>query len=523
MIALVAGVWSFSVMTNASSNVDVVETKSSIENMDVIIENVTTEWIATHTSTVKKWEEHGEKHEFNVFKWIITSILMILVIVVIAMEKMHRTMVVFLFAVTLIFISHTVGYFYSDFNFITLEQAFKAIDGEVIALLTWMMIIIWVLSETWVFQWLAYKIFEVSKWNNMKLLVLFIVATAILSALLDNVTTMFLITPVAIAIARIVWVSPIAFLMPMILASNVWWAGTLIWDPPNIMIGSYSWLSFNDFLINMWIPVFFIIFVLVFQMKYMYRKEMKGNENIDFAKKVESLKEEYKILHPRLLKVALMILWFVILFFILHGIFHMPAAVPAITWAWILLLLRDVMIMRKRPYEKSPRESQIWILKAFEKDVEWPVLAFFIFLFMIVWALEHSGILTEVAILIQTSFWDNLLMSAIVILWVSAIASAFLDNIPFTAVMLPIVGILSAQFNDAWMNWTILWWALAFGACFGWNWTLIWASANIVTVWIMEKHWIKISFWEFFKVWFPSMLIQVALATVVIVMMVKMM
>ncbi len=460
--------------------------------------------------------------EFNLFKAVVTASIMILLIVVIATERIHRTMVALLFGSVLIFISHTLWYFYPDyFQFLTLDQAFWFIHGDVIALLAWMMMIVWVLAETWFFQWIALQIFKFSKWSTTKLLILFMLLTALLSAILDNVTTMFLITPVAISISRIVGINPIAFLMPMIMAANVWWTATLIWDPPNIMIWAYAWLSFNQFLINLWIPVIFIMMILIFQMKFLYRKDLKNTKKLDFNWKIEELEETCKIKHYKLLRVSMFSLWFVILFFLLHWIFHMSAAVPALTWAAILMLLRDRIIMKKWHYEESWIELKEWILKAFEKDIEWPILAFFVFLFMIVWAVENSWLLLEMSQLIQSAFWNDLFLTSLIILWVAAIMSALLDNIPFTAVMLPVVGALVTWFNDAWMNWTILWWALAFWACFWGNWSLIWASSNIVTVWIMEKEWIKFSFIDFFKIWFPAMILQTILASFVIYWMVS--
>lgn len=517
-------VWagSFVFAENIESNIPNTHTQN--EQFNQIDNSITQEWTVWNQDTTNEnIHEHKYEHknEFNLFKWIVTSLIMVVLIIIIATERIHRTMAVFLFAASLIFISHTIWHFYPNFEFLTLEAAFWSIDWEVIALLTWMMIIVWVLWETWLFQRIAYKLFDLSKWNKIKLLFMFLVTTASLSSILDNVTTMFLITPVAISIARMLKVNPIAYVMPMILASNIWWAATLIWDPPNIMIWAYAWLSFNDFIMNLWLPILFILWIFVFQMYFTYRKEINKWSNVNFEETVRQLKETNQIKHFKLLKASLFVLLLVILFFLLHWMFHMPAAVPALAWAWLLMYFRDRIIIRKWNYEPSHKEVEIWILKAFEKDVEWAVLAFFVFLFMVVWALEHSWMLNQIALLIQTSFWDNLLLSAIVILWVSAIVSAFLDNIPFTAVMLPIVDILANSFTDGWMNGTILWWSLALWACLWWNWTLIWASANIVTMWILEKEWIKFWFMNFFKVWFPSMLIQVFLAMIAIILMIQ--
>lgn len=463
--------------------------------------------------------EESHNYDLNITKAIITSLIMWFLILVIAFETTHRTMATFLAVSILLWVSHTVWFFFPDFNLLTLTQAFQAIDGEVITLLAWMMIIIWVLSDTGIFERTSYKLFDISKGKPLKLLFLFIILTATLSTFLNNVTTIFLVTPVAVSIAKILKVNAVWFIMPMIMASNIWWAATLIWDPPNIMIWSFAKLSFNDFLINMWLPTIFIIVIFMINMYFVYGRKLNENE-FDFEKEVVSLREKYKIKHIKLLKVSLTVLWFVILFFLLHWIFHMPVAVPALVWAWVLMFLRDRIIMEKhkKHYKNEIEEIRYWILKAFEKDIEWPVLAFFIFIFMVVASIENSWALEFLANTIKESFGNNLLVSALVILWVSAIISAFLDNIPFTAVMLPIIAVLIWDF---WEAWNVLWWALAFWACLWGNGTLIWASANIVAVWLLEKEWYKISFKDFFKVWFSSMLLQVFVATIAIVIMIK--
>ncbi len=446
------------------------------------------------------------------------ALIMFLVIVLVATEKVHRTLVVFFIASALIFLTHVFGTFIPGLQFLTLDQAFASIDWEVIALLFSMMIVVWVMAQTRVFEWLAAKLFKISNGNLMAVFFLFIFITAIVSAILDNVTTMFLITPVAISIAKVFKINPITLVVPMIIFSNIWGAATLIWDPPNIMIWSYAGLSFNEFLANMGIPVFFIMIIIAIKFYFMYRGELGKHKKIkNFDKVCKEMEKEYKIRHKKLLKASMLCLAFIVVFFFLHHNFHMPAAVPALMGAALLMLARDRLIRRKFGRSKKSRElMEEKVHETFSHDVEWLVLGFFIFLFMIVGAVEHTGILDQVAILIQHYFGDNLLLCALSILWISAIFSAFLDNIPFTAVMLPVVWNLVAYYAGLGVDATFLWWSLAFWACLGGNGTIIGASANIVAAGILDKHKHHLSFMEYFKVAFPSMIVQVCLASVAV-------
>ncbi len=455
---------------------------------------------------------------FNIAVWILVSLIMFLVITLVATEKVNRTLVVFFIATSLIFMTYSFGHFIPELRVLTLDQAFSSIDGEVIALLVGMMMIVWVLSQTHLFEWIAVKLFELSKGNIVVLYVSFFFITAILSAFLDNVTTIFLITPVAVSISKIFWISAIRFIIPMIIASNVWGTATLIWDPPNIMIGSYANLSFNAFITNLGFPVVVISCIIALSLYIIMKWELKKAKELkNFDKKLKEMKETYKIKHRKLLIASLWVLFLVILFFFLHGFFHMPAAVPAIMWAALLMLIRDRLIRRK--FWKCNECKELMeerIHKTFSKDVEWLVIGFFIFLFMIVWAVEHTGILDLAARQIQITFGDNLLMCAFAILWISAIFSAFLDNIPFTAVMLPVTSNLVTFYSGLGVDATFLWWSLAFGACLWGNGTLIWASANLVAAGLLEKEWYHLSFWEYFKIGFPLMLLQVTLASVAV-------
>ena len=453
--------------------------------------------------------------ELNMFSWIMMSIIMMWVIMLIATEKVQRTLVVFFVASVLIFSTYTLGGIFPSLELLTLEQALHSIDGEVILLLVGMMIIVWVLSQTKLFEWLAFKMFVVSKGSIKKLFFMFFLITAVLSAFLDNVTTIFLITPVAISIAKLFEIHPVKLVIPLIISSNVWGAATLIWDPPNIMIWSYANLSFNDFILNMWFPVVIILFAVMFKLYYFWKKGLEWAKKItNFDQTVREMAPNYKIRHKKLLIASLSVLALVVIFFFLHGYFHMPAAVPAVMWAALLMLIRDRLIRRKFWTDRERMEEAVH--NTFSKDVEWLVIWFFVFLFMIVWALEHTWILQLAAQYIQNTFSEDILMCALAILWVSAIFSAFLDNIPFTAVMLPVVASLIEYYAWIWIDATFLWWSLAFWACFGWNGTLIWASANIVAAGLLQKEKFTLTFMEYFKVWLPSMFFQVILASVAV-------
>ncbi len=460
---------------------------------------------------------HGSS-AFSLVSGVFMTLVMFLVITLVATEKVHRTLVVFFIAAGLLFLNYTFGFFVPALQFLSLDQAFASIDGEVIALLVAMMMIVWVLSQTRVFEWLAVKLFELSRGNIMILFFSFFFITAVLSAFLDNVTTIFLIVPVAVSISKIFEINPVRFVIPMIIASNLWGTATLIWDPPNIMIGSFSGLSFNAFITNLWFPVVVMSGIIALTLYMMMRWELSKAKKIEnFDETLKVMKKQYRIKHKKLLISSLIVLALVIIFFFLHGFFHMPAAVPAIMWAALLMLIRDRLIRRKfGKCHESKEMMEQRIHETFSRDVEWLVIWFFVFLFMIVGAVEHTGLLNVVAEMIDKQFGDNLLMCAIAILWISAIFSAFLDNIPFTAVMLPVVATLIEWYTNAWVDATFLWWALAFGACLWGNGTIIGSSANLVAAGLLEKEKYHLSFMEYFKIGFPLMILQVAMATVAV-------
>jgi Na+/H+ antiporter NhaD/arsenite permease-like protein len=430
--------------------------------------------------------------------WIATLVL-VLVYAFIAFEWMHRTLAALLGAALLLFISYTLGTFDKAFFIMSFDEAIRAIDLNVIFLLMGMMIIVGVTKKTGMFQWLAYKAYALARGNIFILAAILMVITAVVSAFLDNVTTMLLMIPVTIEIAVTLKIDPITLLVSEVFASNVGGTATLIGDPPNILIGSYANLTFGDFVLNLTlICTIALIFTAVYFV-YWYKKDFLKAEVKDVAKTIEYLKEEYRITDQKLLVMCLALLGFTVFLFVVHGVLHMEPSIAALTGAMLLLTV-----------------SRVDIVEMLEHEVEWSTLVFFIALFMVIAGAEETGLIQVIAEWVRDVSRGNLTVAVIMVLWVSAIASAFIDNIPFTATMLPIVYYLNHTIPGAESG--VLWWALAMGACLGGNGTMIGASANVVTVGMAEKAGYHISFMGYIKACFAPMLITVAISMVYLLM-----
>jgi Na+/H+ antiporter NhaD/arsenite permease-like protein len=424
--------------------------------------------------------------------WLATAILL-LVYIFIAAEWMHRTLAALLGAALILFISYTAGTFDKGYFILSFEDAVSAIDMNVILLLMAMMIIVGVLKKTGMFQWLAYKSYALARGNIFILAGILMVVTAVVSAFLDNVTTMLLMIPVTIEIAVTLKINPITLLIPEVFASNVGGTATLIGDPPNILIGSYANLSFADFVFNLSIICAIGLLITIVYYVYWYKKDYLKAEIKDVPRTIEYLKTEYRITDMKLAVMGLAMLAFTIFLFVIHGVLHMEPSIAALSGAMFLLAI-----------------SRVDIVEMLEHEVEWPTLIFFIALFMVISGAEETGLIQVIAEWVRDVSQGNLTLAVIMVLWVSAIASAFIDNIPFTATMLPIVAFLNTSIPGAESG--ILWWSLALGACLGGNGTMIGASANVVTVGLAEKAGYHISFVQYIKAcWWP-MIITVALA-----------
>jgi Na+/H+ antiporter NhaD/arsenite permease-like protein len=385
-------------------------------------------------------------------------------------------------------VTYTAGTFNPDYFVLSFGDAMKAIDMNVIFLLMAMMIIVGVMKKTGVFQWLAYKSFQAAKGNVYVLAGILMFITACLSAFLDNVTSMLLIIPVTMEIADTLKINPIALLLPETFASNVGGTATLIGDPPNIMIGSFAKLTFVDFISHLSLICFLCLIVTIIYFVWWYKKDYREARVEDVPRMINYLRQAYKITDAKLLAMGGGVLAITIFLFIVHGALHMEPSVAALIGAAVLLVI-----------------SKVDIVEMLEKEIEWPTLIFFMFLFVVVAGSEEAGLIQVIADWVKDMSQGSKVVAIIMILWVSAIASAFIDNIPFTATMLPIVAYLTEVIPGT--QGGVLWWALSLGACLGGNGTFIGASANVVTAGMAEKAGYPISFMAYMKAaWWPMII-----------------
>lgn len=394
-------------------------------------------------------------------------------------EKLHRAMVSLAGAVLIVL-----------FGILTQEEAFAGIDWNTIGLLVGMMIIVGITRRSGVFEFLAIWAAKVSKGRPVMLLVLLTVITAFLSAFLDNVTTVLLIVPVTFAITDQLKLNPVPFLICEVIGSNIGGTATLIGDPPNILIGSATQLGFNDFIINLAPVVLIIMPVIIGLMVLIYGRSFQVDEADQ--QKVMAMNEWDAIRDWVILKRSLAALALTILGFFLHQALHLESATIALAGAVL-----SMIVTREEPEDVL-------------LSVEWPTLFFFMGLFVMVEGLVKTGVITNLAQQALVLTQGNFPLTAILILWVSAFASAIVDNIPFVAAMIPLLkdmGAISGMPMDP------LWWSLALGACLGGNGTLIGASANVVVAGIAERNGFKITFWGFTKIGMPLMIVSVTIAT----------
>jgi len=360
------------------------------------------------------------------------------------------------------------------------EDAFfseeTGVDWNVIFLLLGMMIIVGVLRETGVFEFLAISAAKRAKGKPFRVMVTFVLLTAFASALLDNVTTVLLIAPVTLLVCLRLGVPPVPFLIAEVLASNIGGAATLIGDPPNIIIASRGDLSFNDFLFNMGPIVLLLLVVYLGLCRFLFRKAFLYDEEKVAA--VMRLNEKEAIEDRPLLIKAGAVLVLVTIGFVLHSALDTEVSVVALLGAGLLVAIAGL----------SPKE--------YLREVEWTTLVFFAGLFIMVGALIKVGVIGSLSKLVTEVTGGNLLLASILILLVSGVLSGIVDNIPYVATMAPLVADLA---DEAGNPGNVLWWALALGADLGGNTTIVGAAANVVVIGIAEKNGYKISFLEFFK------------------------
>ena len=400
---------------------------------------------------------------------------------IIISEKIHRTVVALLGGMLVI-----IG------GVINQEQAIEAIDFNTIGLLVGMMVIVGIARNSGLFEYLAVRAAKQSKGDPIKIMISLTIITAILSALLDNVTTVLLIVPITFSIAKSLEINPMPILFAEILASNIGGTSTLIGDPPNIMIGSATGLGFMDFVVNLGPVIVVILLVTVYLLKLIYRKQLVTRAEL--KENIMRMDPSSEIKDSVLLKKSLFVITLVIFGFFIHQYVHLESATIALTGAALLLLIT--------------RDEPEHALTA----VEWPVIFFFAGLFILVGALEHVGVIEWIALESLKLTGGAMLPTGMLILWLSAIASAFVDNIPFVATMIPLIEDMGRLGGITDLN--PLWWSLSLGACLGGNGTIIGASANVVVVGMAEKRGYKWTFVGFMKVAFPLMIVSILISTV---------
>lgn len=412
----------------------------------------------------------------------LSIIVFLAVIGLIILNKFHEAVVAVAGAVALMLL-----------HILDVESAASYIDFNTIGVLVGMMLFVNVIKHSGMFEYIAIKTAKFAKGDPWRIMMLFVIVTAVLSGFLDNVTTVLLIGPMTISITRMLGLNPVPFLMSQILASNMGGTATLIGDPPNIMIGSQAGLSFMDFILNV-APVIVIIMALfIFGLKILYGKKMQVEESA--IAKVMLLDEKKAIEDSALLKKSIVMISLVILGFVFHSQLNIESSVVALTAAAVMMLIG-----------KQKAEDII-------ADVEWTSIIFFTALFVVVGGLVETGVVGNLAEAIIGATSSKPIMTMIIILWASALLSTILNNIPFVAALIPLV----IDMGQSGMDIFPLWWAISLGACLGGNGTLVGASANIVLANISAKHGHPISFGRFFKLGFPVMLMSVIVSTIYLV------
>jgi len=428
---------------------------------------------------------------FGIDPSLYAGVLFVLTYVLIVTERLNRA-IVSLSAACLMILG----------GVLTQQAAFEGVDFNTLGLLTGMMVIVGIAKNSGVFQYLAIWSAKKVKADPWGILVMLVVVTAVLSALLDNVTTILLIVPVTLLITDSLKLNAYPYLFAEIFASNIGGTATLIGDPPNIMIGSAVGLSFNDFLYNL-APITVVILALTMIPIYLiWGRKLSASEHD--RQKVMDFQERDAITDTRLLKQSLFVIGLVLVGFTLghdHGV--LPATV-AMSGAALLLVLNN--------FPRNSEQQSKAVEKAF-CEVEWITIFFFIGLFIVVYGLESTGLLERVAEHALNMTGGDLATTALVIMWVSAVASAVIDNIPFVATMIPLLENMTSSFGGTEQMMPV-WWSLALGSCLGGNGSLVGASANLIAAGFAERAGQPIRFLPFMLAAFPLMLMSILVSSV---------
>jgi Na+/H+ antiporter NhaD/arsenite permease-like protein len=398
--------------------------------------------------------------------------------VLIATERIHKTIAAMAGGVAMILL-----------GIVSQEQAFEHIDFNVIFLLAGMMILAGIIRKTGVFGWMAVRAARLAGGDAYRVLVVMSVITAVASALLDNVTTVVLVGPITLFLAARLGLNPMPLIIAEILASNIGGTATLIGDPPNILIASAANIDFATFFLNMAPLAAIVLVVFLVAARWLFRSQLVVDPEMRDA--LLALDERQMITDPKLLRSSLVVLGLTMLGFLLHGPLGYEPATVALTGAIALMIVA----------RESPQEVL--------REVEWPTLFFFIGLFMLIAGVIEIGMIEAIATTLTDVTGGALAGGSFVILWLSAVLSGVVDNIPYTATMLPVVEQMSEPHGGS----QALWWALAAGADMGGNLTIIGASANVILASMSEREGHPIGFWTFMKYAAPVTLGSILIST----------
>ena len=422
--------------------------------------------------------------------WLAT-VVMIATYAVIISERLNRSIIARLGAMLMIML-----------GLLTQWQAVAGIDFNTIGLLVGMMIIVSITRKCGVFEYLAIWSAKLVKASPAGILAMLAVVTAVVSAFLDNVTTVLLVVPVTLVITEALKVNPYPFLFSQIIASNIGGTATLIGDPPNILIGGQVGLSFNDFVLNLTPVIMVVLLVHVISIHLIWGRSMTAAAEL--RARVMEFDETKAITDPRLLKLSSFVLALVIVAFVLARQLGLESGTIGLGGAALLLMLDNL--------GRSAEHQSENVLKVYN-EIEWITIFFFIGLFIVIAGVEHAGLLKLLADKLLAATGGDFTVTGMSVLWASAALSAIVDNIPFVATMIPLIKAMAPAFGGP-EGLMPLWWCLSLGACLGGNGTLIGASANLTVAGIAERNGIPFRFMTYTKIAFPLMLIHVAICLV---------
>ena len=413
----------------------------------------------------------------------LAGIIFVVMYMVIVSEKIHRTVAAMIGAVLMMLL-----------GILSQETALHHVDFETLGLLVGMMVLVGVTKETGLFDYVAIKAAKSAKAEPRRILVYLCIITAVFSAFLDNVTTVLLMVPVTFSITKILKLDPMPYLLTQIIASNIGGTATLIGDPPNIMIGSaVKELTFAAFIENLAIISIINLIIITAIFVLLYRKHLTTKPELKAFVMQENEWNELKDIP--LLKKCLFVLGLVILMFFLHSLTGLESSLIAIAGAFLLLLL-----VGKEEFVEHAMHG-----------VEWPTIFFFIGLFIAVGGLVETGVIRDLAVHGVNLTGGDVTKTSMLVLWMSAIVSAFLDNIPFVATMIPLIQHMGSMGVS---NLEPVWWSLALGACLGGNGTIIGASANVIVAGMAAERGVPMTFVRFMMVGFPLMILTILTSTV---------